>query len=103
MLLARLLVVAPVSSQNRPDEVNTFNPPFSLILDHIDYITKLSGVDHLGLASDFHGIDAFLLTLEGVNEFPVITNALLERSHSSKDITKIWGGNFMRVFKQNSL
>jgi len=75
--------------KNQPDEVNTFPPPFSLTLDHIDYIEKLIGVDHVGLGSDFHGIDATLLVREGGNEFPLITKALLERNYSSRDIAKI--------------
>jgi len=89
--------------KNQPDEANTFRPPFSLTLDHFDYVEKLIGIDHVGLGSDFHGIDATLLARGGINEYPLITKALLERNHSSKDITKILGGNFMRVFRQNSL
>jgi membrane dipeptidase len=77
--------------------------PFSLILDHIDYIVKLIGVDHVGLGSDFDGIEVTPLGLEDVKDFPLITKALLERGYSGKDIKKILGGNFIRVFKQNSL
>jgi membrane dipeptidase len=90
-------------AQNHPEEVNAIRPPFSLILDHIDYIVKLIGVDHVGLGSDFDGIEVTPLGLEGVKDFPLITKALLERGCSGKDIKKILGGNFIRVFKQNSL
>ena len=94
---------AMMVAQNHPNEVNMFRPSFSLILDHLDYIVKLIGIDHVGLGSDFDGIDATPLELEGVKDFPLITKALLERGYSGKDIKKILGGNFIRVFKQNSL
>jgi membrane dipeptidase len=94
---------ASIVAQNHPQEVNILRPPFSLILDHIDYIVKLIGVDHVGLGSDFDGIEVTPLGLEGVKDFPFITKALLERGYSGRDIRKMLGGNFIRVFKQNSL
>ena len=81
------------------DEVNAFRPPLSILLDHLDYIVKMIGVDHVGLGSDFDGIEAAPLELNGVQDFPLITKALLERGYRKKDIQKILGGNFIRVFK----
>jgi len=84
-----------------PQESEDLRPPLSLLLDHVDYIVKLIGVDHVGLGSDFDGISSAPKELDDVASFPLITKALLERGYSKKDITKILGGNFIRVFKAN--
>ena len=83
------------------DELDAIRPPLSLLIDHIDYIVKLVGVDYVGLGSDFDGIETAPLGLDGVQDFPLITKALLERGYNKKDIRKILGGNFIRVFKAN--
>jgi membrane dipeptidase len=83
------------------DELKAMRPPLSVLLNHLDYIVKLVGVDHVGLGSDFDGIEAPPLELNGVEDMPLITKALLERGYSKKDIYKILGGNFMRVFTAN--
>ena len=85
------------------EETNSIRPPLSLLLDHIDYIVKLVGVDFVGLGSDFDGIEAAPKELNGVQDFPLITKALLERGYSKKDVRKILGENFLRVFKANQL
>ena len=85
-----------------PEEVKAFRPSLSVLLDHLDYIVKLIGVDHVGLGSDFDGIEAPPLELNGVQDFPLVTKALLERGYSKKDVKKILGGNFIRVFKANA-
>ncbi len=85
------------------DEVESFRPPLSLLIDHLDYIVNLVGVDHVGLGSDFDGIEAGPKELNGVQDFPLITKALLERGYSKRDIRKILGGNFLRVFRANQL
>ncbi len=76
-------------------------PPISLLFDHIDYIVKLVGVDYVGLGSDFDGIESAPMGLDGVEDFPKITEGLLKRGYSEKDIRKILGENFLRVFKAN--
>lgn len=83
-------------------EANSLRPPLSLLIDHIDYIVKLAGVDHVGLGSDFDGIESAPLGLDGVQDMPLITKALMERGYSEKDIKKILGGNFVRVFRANA-
>lgn len=85
------------------EETNAIRPPLSLLLDHLDYIVKLVGIDFVGLGSDFDGIEAGPRELNGVQDFPVITKALLDRGYSKKDIRKILGENFLRVFKANQL
>ena len=80
------------------NELNALRPPLSVLLDHLDYIVKLVGVDYVGLGSDFDGIEAPPLELNGVENMPLLTKALLERGYSKKEIQKILGGNFIRVF-----
>jgi len=81
------------------DEFIQFRPPLSVLMDHLDYIVNLIGVDHVGLGSDFDGIEAPPREVNGVEDFPLVTRAMLERGYSKKDIRKILGGNFIRVFK----
>ena len=89
-------------SKNYPEEFGKLRPPLSLLIDHIDYIVKLVGADYVGLGSDFDGIESAPLGLDGVQDFPKITEALVKRGYSAKDIKKILGGNLIRVFKANS-
>lgn len=88
-------------SEKYASEVQSAKPPLSLLLDHLDYIVKLIGVDHVGLGSDFDGISAAPQHLDDVTSYPIITKALLERGYSKKDATKILGGNLLRVLKAN--
>ncbi len=83
-------------------EAEQMRPPLSMLIDHIDYIVKLIGADHVGLGSDFDGIDSAPLGLDGVEDFPKVTQALVARGYSEKDIDKILGGNFIRVLKANT-
>ena len=82
-------------------EANSIRPPLSMLIDHIDYIVKLVGVDYVGLGSDFDGINLTPQELDDVATYPLITKALVERGYSKKDITKILGGNLLRVLKAN--
>ncbi len=84
-----------------PDEVKSLRPPMSLLLDHLDYIVKLVGVDHVGLGSDFDGVNSLPEGLDGVEDFPKITEELLKRGYGKKDIQKILGGNLLRVMAAN--
>jgi membrane dipeptidase len=76
-------------------------PPLKSLVDHIDHIAKVAGVDHVGLGSDFDGVSG--ATPEGIDsaaDLPKITQALLDRGYSAEDIHKILGGNLLRVFRQ---
>ena len=76
-------------------------PPFKVLIDHIDHIAKVAGVDHVGLGSDFDGVSG--ATPQGVDsaaDLPRITQALLDRGYTADDIRKILGGNVLRVFRQ---
>jgi membrane dipeptidase len=67
-------------------------------LNHIDYIVRRIGVDHVGIGTDFdHG--AGIIGFKDASEAPNVTRGLLQRGYSAEDIAKIWSGNFMRVFK----
>jgi membrane dipeptidase len=70
----------------------------SKLVDHIDYIVKLVGPDYVGLGSDFDGIPAIPLEIKDASGLPAITQELLNRGYKDKDIKKILGGNFLRVF-----
>ena len=74
------------------------NPPITILLDHIDYVVKLVGVDYVGLGSDYDGAGSFPRGLEDVTGYPLITYHLLKRGYSETDIKKILGGNFLRLF-----
>ncbi len=76
-------------------------PPVSVarIVDHIDYIVKLVGVDHVGIGSDFDGIQAVPHDLATVTDFPNLTAELLKRGYTETETTKILGGNMLRVME----
>ena len=82
-------------------DVLGIRPPLSKVIDHIEYIIKLVGADYVGIGSDFDGINVTPLQLDDVTSYPLITKALVERGYGKKDITKILGGNFLRVLKAN--
>jgi microsomal dipeptidase-like Zn-dependent dipeptidase/gamma-glutamyl-gamma-aminobutyrate hydrolase PuuD len=65
-------------------------------VDHIDYVVKTVGIDHVGIGSDFDG-GGGIKGINAANEMPQITMELLRRGYSKEDIGKIWGGNLMRV------
>ena len=71
--------------------------PFSVLIDHIDHIAKVAGVDHVGLGSDFDGVSALPLGMEDVTRLPRIAQALLDRGYSEDDVKKMLGGNMLRV------
>jgi len=69
------------------------------IVEHIDHAVKIGGVDHVGLGSDFDGA-VMPLGLEDASKLPTITNALLAKGYSERDVEKILGGNLLRVMEQ---
>jgi membrane dipeptidase len=76
-------------------------PPFTVLIDHIDHIAKVAGVDHVGLGSDFDGVSgATPAGMDSAADLPKITQTLLDRGYSAEDIRKILGGNVMRVFRE---
>ncbi|MBN8664575.1 MAG: dipeptidase [Chitinophagales bacterium] len=85
------------------DEVYNIRPTLDQLLNHLDHIVRLIGVDYVGMGSDFDGITSAPKELNDVTDYPLITKALLERGYSKKDIEKILGKNFLRILKANQL
>ncbi|MFQ6084451.1 MAG: membrane dipeptidase [Candidatus Aminicenantia bacterium] len=75
-------------------------PKIDTLIDHIDYVVKLVGVDYVGLGSDFDGAGSYPQGLEDVSGYPLITYQLLKRGYKEDDIKKILGGNLLRVFEE---
>jgi membrane dipeptidase len=82
-------------------EAASMRPPLSMLIDHIDYIVQLVGVDYVGLGSDFDGINLTPQQLDDVTSYPLITKALVDKGYSKTDVTKILGGNLLRVLQAN--
>ena len=80
-------------------------PPVTVtrIVDHIDHIVKLVGIDHVGIGSDFDGVQAVPSDLKSVSDLPNLTAELLRRGYSENDIDKILGGNMLRVMEEVQL
>ena len=70
------------------------------VLDHIEHIIKVAGVNHVGLGSDYDGIGMLPTQLEDVTSYPLITQGLMDRGYSDDDIRKVLGTNLMRVWKK---
>src|SRR5205085_4230556 len=77
-------------------------PPVTIsrIVDHIDHIVKLVGIDHVGIGSDFDGVQAVPTDLSSVADLPNLTKELLRRGYSEEDVDKILGGNMLRVMEE---
>ncbi len=78
----------------------TFAGSVHHIADHIEHIAKVAGIDHVGIGSDFDGIDVCPKQMEDVSKYPVLTQVLLDRGFSESDIHKVMSGNILRVMKQ---
>ncbi len=78
-------------------------PPVAVsrLVDHIDHVVKLVGVDHVGIGSDFDGVQSTLSDLADISQLPNLTRELLRRGYSDNDVAKILGGNMLRVMEAN--
>lgn len=94
----------PKAAQAAIDKWEAENPPRSTlaqVADHIDYIRKVAGIDHIGIGSDYDGIDGQAPTgLEDVSKYPALVVELLRRGYSDADVEKIIGGNILRALEQ---
>jgi membrane dipeptidase len=75
-------------------------PSLKSLVDHIDYVARLVGADHVGIGSDFDGIPVTPLGMDDVSCFPNITKELVARGYSESDIRKILGGNFLMILRE---
>ncbi len=70
------------------------------LVDHIDYVVKKIGIDHVGISSDFDG-GGGIVGWDDATQTPNVTYEMLKRGYSVADIEKIWGGNLLRVLHEN--
>ena len=107
-LQAKLDTEEAKQSKDKANEIATIykknNPyPFASldnVLDHIDHVKNLVGVDYIGIGSDYDGVgDSLPRGLKDVSYFPNLVQGLLNRGYSESDVKKILSGNFMRVWK----
>jgi membrane dipeptidase len=77
-------------------------PPCTVhqVVDHVEHIIKVAGIDHVGLGSDYDGIGAVPRQLEDVSCYPVITQELLNRGYKAEQIHKVLGGNVLRALRR---
>lgn len=83
-------------------ESEAIKPTLEQLMQHLDHIVRLIGVNHVGIGSDFDGINSAPQGLSTVLDYPNFTKALIARGYSNKDIKKILGGNFLRVYRMNN-
>ncbi|HME90906.1 MAG TPA: membrane dipeptidase, partial [Myxococcaceae bacterium] len=74
-------------------------PPLKSLIDHIDHVARVAGVDHVGLGSDFDGIPSLPEGIDSAADLPKITEALAARGYTREQIQKILGANLLRVFR----
>lgn len=83
-----------------PDFVDKKDPSLDQLLNHAEHLASLVGVDHIGIGSDFDGMDTAIPGLADVTRLPLFTRGLLDRGFSPADVQKVLGGNFLRVIGQ---
>ena len=75
-------------------------PSYTVIADHIDHAVKVGGIEHVGLGSDFDGIDSVPQGMEDASKLPDLVRELARRGYSEQDLKKILGGNLLRVMRE---
>ena len=75
-------------------------PSYTAIVDHIDHAVKVGGIEHVGLGSDFDGIDSVPQGMEDASKLPDLVRELARRGYSEQDLKKILGGNLLRVMRE---
>jgi len=73
----------------------------SMVVDHIDYIASIAGIQSIGIGGDYDGTDAFPAGLEDVSGYPLVFAEMVRRGYSDDDIIAVMGGNMLRVLKAN--
>jgi membrane dipeptidase len=74
-------------------------PSYKVIADHIDHVVSMVGIDHVGIGSDFDGIEVTPEGMEDVSMMPKLFDELRSRGYSDEDLCKIASGNFFRIMK----
>lgn len=73
---------------------------YKRIVDHIDHIKKVAGIDHVGLGSDYDGVPFLPTPMKGTEDLPLVTYEMLRRGYTEQEIRKVLGENFLRAFAQ---
>lgn len=73
---------------------------YKRIVDHIDHIKQVAGIDYVGIGSDFDGVPFLPAGMNGMEDLPMVTYEMLRRGYSEQDIRKVLGENFLRAFSQ---
>jgi membrane dipeptidase len=89
----------------RPGAPAPAKPPnaatMEMLIQHFEHAIKVAGIDHVGIGSDFDGVDGMLPGgMEDVSKLPAITYELLKRGYSDADVKKVLGGNMLRVMAE---
>ena len=88
-----------VSEQLAP-HYQSIVPDLEDVVDHIDYVKNLIGIDHVGIGGDWDGVEVLPKNIEHIGKLPALTKVLIDRGYTKKEIRKILGENFKRVFKE---
>ncbi|QQS41525.1 MAG: dipeptidase [Acidobacteriota bacterium] len=75
-------------------------PPYTRIVDHIDHVRDVAGIDVIGIGSDYDGVPWLPEGMNGAEDHVLITYEMLRRGYSEADVLKVLGGNFMRAFEK---
>jgi membrane dipeptidase len=75
-------------------------PTYARVVDHIDHIKKVAGIDHAGIGSDFDGVGFLPAGMNGAEDLPLITYEMLRRGYTETEIRKVLGENFLRAFSK---
>jgi membrane dipeptidase len=74
--------------------------PYTRIVDHIDHIKQVAGIDHVGIGSDFDGVPFLPAGMNGMEDLPLVTYEMLRRGYTETEIRKVLGENFLRAMSQ---
>ena len=77
-------------------------PSYKKVVDHIEHAIEIAGIDHVGIGSDFDGINVTPKGLENISKMQIIFDELRSRGYSEGEISKVAGENFLRVMKNVS-
>lgn len=72
--------------------------PYTRIVDHIDHIKKIAGIDYVGIGSDYDGVPFLPAPMQGAEDLPMVTYEMLKRGYTEREIRKVLGENFLRAF-----
>tara|TARA_X000001036_G_scaffold20491_1_gene17199 strand:+ start:7 stop:801 length:795 start_codon:yes stop_codon:yes gene_type:complete len=87
-------------SEELAPHYNSIVPDLGDVVDHIDYVKNLIGINHVGIGGDWDGVEVLPKNIEHIGKLPALTEMLIDRGYTKKEIRKILGGNFKRVFKE---